>query len=125
MRAPCKGETRCAHTVLASVRELVMVAVRQALSPPHHFAGHRKGFPAPRGPQTLNHSDCPCLGSNWPPQNPLKSAQSSGTWKRLQNSHPISSHINDSYKHKHTSVSSPSFPIPPSSQEALLPLLFL
>lgn len=83
-----------------------MVAVRQALSPPHHIAGHRKGFCAPRGSQPLNHSDCPSLGRNWPPKSPLKSAQISETWKRLQNSHPTSSHMNDSYKHKHTPVSS-------------------
>lgn len=35
-----EGEMLCRCTVVASVRKLVMVAVRQALLPPFHNAGH-------------------------------------------------------------------------------------
>lgn len=60
-----------------------------------------KGFPCTQGTPATESFRLPKSGKELTPKNPLKSAQSSGTWKRLKNSHQISSHINDSYKHTH------------------------
>lgn len=58
-----------------------------------------KGFAHPKGTLSTESFRWLKSGKTLASKNPLKSVQSPGTWKRLQNSHPISSHINDSYKH--------------------------
>lgn len=67
-----------------------------------------KGFPCTQETPVTESFTLTKSGKELTPRNPLKSAQSSGTWKRLQNSHPISSHINGSYKHTHKCHRHPS-----------------
>lgn len=85
-------------------------------SSPHCWP--QKGFLCTQGPPATESLRLPKSGKKLPPpKSPLKSAQISETWKRLQNSHPTSSHMNDSYKHTHTHRCHPSFPhhLPPKT----------